>query len=241
MWKKSITHPRLEVSPTGEIRTYHGGHRRYVKKKLRRDKDGYLMVGIRNQEGVGTTARAHRMVAEVYIPNPENKPVVNHLNGIKDDNRVENLRWSTIAENTQHGYDVLGVQSAKARPVELYIGGKFYSEYQSIKRLSEILGIHRDGFKKLSKESEGYFKVRNIEKFSEGNKPLWKEEFRLNTRGNYFRIGGAYYDKVSDFEKEFNRQKSTLYRWLKEGHPNGEIVTVVSCKELLENAPNRLW
>ena len=51
--------------------------------KTRKDKDGYLIVGLTNLNGTLTTARVHRMVAETFIPNPSNCPVVNHKDNIK--------------------------------------------------------------------------------------------------------------------------------------------------------------
>lgn len=48
----------------------------------------------------------HRLIALVYLPNPENKPFVNHKNWIRDDNRLENLEWCTQSENCLHGYRI---------------------------------------------------------------------------------------------------------------------------------------
>lgn len=68
------------------------------------DSTGYPRVNL-SKNGKQTVIRIHRLVAEAFISNPENKPCVNHKNGIKSDNRVDNLEWCTYSENNQHAYD----------------------------------------------------------------------------------------------------------------------------------------
>lgn len=64
----------------------------------RLSKNGYEMVSL-SKDGKEYSFKVHRLVAEAFIPNPENKPCIDHINTIKTDNRVENLRWVTHKEN----------------------------------------------------------------------------------------------------------------------------------------------
>jgi predicted XRE-type DNA-binding protein len=73
-------------------------------KKLTKSNNGYTHVSL-HKEGKPITKLVHRVVAEAFMDNPENKRVVNHLNGNKTDNRLINLEWATYGENVKHAYD----------------------------------------------------------------------------------------------------------------------------------------
>ena len=63
------------------------------------DEDGYRKITLTNKDRKQTTYRKSRLVAMTWIPNPDNKPEIDHINTIRDDDRVENLRWCTSKEN----------------------------------------------------------------------------------------------------------------------------------------------
>lgn len=90
-----------EVSNLGNVRSLGNGKSNKSKEillKSRKNKYGYLQIGL-CKDGKQKTYRIHRLVAQAFIPNPENKKEIDHINTVRDDNRVENLRWSTRVEN----------------------------------------------------------------------------------------------------------------------------------------------
>jgi hypothetical protein len=105
-----------EVSNLGNVRSVErmvnnrlsNGLRKSPSKLLKqgKSKSGYLIVSF-CVDGVKSNQTVHRLVARAFIENESNKPQVNHKDGNKHNNSVENLEWVTVSENAKHAYSVL--------------------------------------------------------------------------------------------------------------------------------------
>lgn len=113
IWKDIEGYEGLyQVSNFGKVKRLKG---KYVKEerplKSAIDRYGYPFYSL-SKKKVLKSKTTHRLVAKAFIPNPLNKPAVNHINGIKTDNNVKNLEWCTNKENTQHSIKI-GLQNKK--------------------------------------------------------------------------------------------------------------------------------
>ena len=116
VWKSCVGLEGLyEVSNFGNVRSvermvphYCGGLKKSPSKLLKpgKGKNGYLTLSL-CVDGEKSNHAVHRLVALAFIANPNHKVQVNHKDGNKHNNNVENLEWVTVSENAKHGYGVL--------------------------------------------------------------------------------------------------------------------------------------
>lgn len=146
-WKQIKLPIEYEVSTDGNIRKKKSG----IISKLDEDRDGYLFARFQIK-GVKFKFPIHRLVAIAYLPNPDNKAEVNHKDGNKKNNKLNNLEWTTRAENRAHAYatglmdGIMGENctSSKLTKKEVKeIFKKYYSGKYTLSQLGAEYGVHK--------------------------------------------------------------------------------------------------
>lgn len=145
IWKPIIGYIGVyEVSNFGRIKSINRPNEILLKTHLHQ---GYEKVTL-CKETNRFSASVHRIVSEAFIPNPENKSEVNHINGIRNDNRVENLEWCSHKENIIHSYKILkrksngGANESFFKKVAQYgLDGKLINKFISVTEAKNKLKI----------------------------------------------------------------------------------------------------
>ena len=162
-WRDVLGFEELyQVSNLGNVRTVKRGEATVMSQE--EQWNGYLSVHLRNK-GVERRASVHRLVAEAFIPNPDGLRDVNHKNGIKTDNRVENLEWLSHSDNMKHQYQVLktGRYGHLYKPAEPLI--KDERIRKAVRAWAEACGLSYATYKQASNEfydpdTRGAFAIR---------------------------------------------------------------------------------
>jgi len=149
-----------QVSNLGNVKSLKYGNEKVLKNYL--SCTGYYKVSL----CVNFKAKSfntHRLIAKSFIPNPDNKPQINHINGIRNDNRLDNLEWVTSKENMQHAHDTGLIITSKG-------------EQRSLSKLTEkeVLEIRKIGKSKTQIELSRIYNVdQSLISYVLNNK-IWK-------------------------------------------------------------------
>lgn len=153
IWKDIEGYEGLyQVSNLGRVKRLKGKYRkseRILKQGI--NKQGYLLVCL-CKDNTHKMGRVHRLVAQAFIPNSENKPQVNHIDEDKTNNNVDNIEWMTAKENNNHGSR--NVRSAiskgtKIKAIDIATGE--CNEYYSIHECARELGLSHSNILKYLK------------------------------------------------------------------------------------------
>lgn len=135
---------KYQISSLGNVRTLN--YKRTKQTRLMNgvtDVRGYKCIAFR-EGGVGSKQKhfmVHRLVAGSFIPNPDNKPFVNHKDGDRSNNKVDNLEWCTRAENEKHKIYELGHPSGSMIPPKKVICIETGKEFESVSEAARQMGV----------------------------------------------------------------------------------------------------
>ena len=189
------------ITPTGKVYKDYGNGMFYPKKASVNNHNGYMYVGItyyKDGNFYNKSRRLHKVLAETYLPNPNNYPVVMHLDNNKQHNTIDNLKWGTVSENTKQAFNdglainTKGYEDSQSIPVIMYdsLTRKEIRKFGSITEASKYTGYDIGLIR-----TQINIHTKNIK---------LKEYFRLNSDGNVDppRIVIQY---DYDTDKEINR------------------------------------
>lgn len=155
IWKDIKGYEGLyQVSNLGRVRSFprRGTHTNKIHiLKPGINHKGYLQVGLVNK-GKSHSYKVHRLVADAFIQNLNRKEQVNHINGVKTDNRVENLEWCTNKENMKHAWKMglrskektyyHGKEHCNSVSIEQYtLNGEFIKKWYCVRDVERTLGF----------------------------------------------------------------------------------------------------
>lgn len=150
IWKDVVGYEQyFRVSNYGNV--FSRRTNRILKQHIRPDRRVTVSTRIGGKNGKTVCFKVHRLVAEAFIPNPENKPQVNHIDGNPSNNILTNLEWVTASENIQHAYanslmsagDRSGTKNTNSKLTEENV--KYIRENPdnlTVRELGEIFSVH---------------------------------------------------------------------------------------------------
>ena len=176
------------------------------------DKDGYLLVSLA-KNGISKHFKIHRLVATAFLKKVKGKDFINHKNGIKSDNRSENLEYCTLKENAVHAKKILHTRNRSGRNISQYsLDGKYIRDFKTITEAANYLGTTKNNIfgclKGKSRSSCGF-----IFRYSDGSKnniePYKPKDYKKQSKAS--KIANEIYHS----NKNLSYQEALKLAWSK--------------------------
>ena len=162
IWKNIVEYEGLyQISSLGNVKNIKTN--RILKKQI--DKDGYLTINL-SKKGKIKGKKIHRLVAEAFIDNYDNKKEINHIDGIKTNNCIDNLEWVTHDENMKHAWDNnlikpfcgKGIKSKKAKIIYQInpVNNEIINIYYGNRDVERKTGYDHSSISKCCNNRKGY-------------------------------------------------------------------------------------
>lgn len=233
IWKQIKGYPDYFVSNTGKVKSYrYPSKGRIIMGHL--DKDGYRRILLYSAPGVRKTKGVHRLVAEAFIPNPNNYPVINHKDENRSNNNANNLEWCTVKYNNNYGNRNKKVRKALYEsgskfyglPVTAYKNG-VYKHFKSYGDASRNLGVDIADVCLLV--TKGFDNYKNLKTIKGWQFVKQGEEYKIdpNLKGkghntnSFYAIKGdkkILFKTRAEASRQLNMDSSYISKCLKKGH-----------------------
>lgn len=206
LWKQITGYSDYSVNELGEVMSYKGKNELKLKPYI--DKDGYEVYRLTADNGERKAYKGHRIVANMFIENPENLPQVNHINGNKKDNRLSNLEWVTNSKNIKHAWET-GLLKGSPYGIIVYdtIRDKEVSYFNGYENLAALLDLSKLTLYDIVCNNNllyGAFQLRVTRNLDYSEEELFEHAFihrNINGRFKPYRWNGIVFENTKRFQE----------------------------------------
>lgn len=234
MWKTIEGFSNYKVNEKGTVTSY---KRKNTPKILKGDidKDGYVIYSMIDDSGDRKAYKGHRIVANTYISNPESLPIVNHIDGDKKNNTIDNLEWVNNSENIQHAWDT-GLIKSPPFGIEIYdtIKNKVVSYFNGYDKLAEVLGLSKASLYDIvynKKLVYGAFRITVDNKKDYSENELFEKPFinrTINGKFKPYKWNDIVFENTKSFEAYTRLNSRRFRKALAEGLLDGKVIERIS-------------